>query len=389
MAGDIEVKRYYWSEASTSATTSSVTIDAVTVANAFARPIGGGMSHGCIGTGSGNEDTKNFMAIPIVTGTTTVTVNLSPTRDVEVEGYFEVWEYVGSVGGPNEFVVLHHSEEDFTSVMGTSNTFTLDNTGSTAGDMVAILSGAGSDAFSNTDEFKNDRLNTRLECTSTSACTANRVDGVTTTQIGLTVIEFTGNNWTVNEESITHPASTAGSSTHTITSVTDWANTMYFWSYESGQGNAGSDDQTLLAYPGSGSATQFKTWFDVSLAQQSTGTLYTVYNADVVVEHNDTLDGDATTPLTAARPTTSITVPADHDLSTAVHFNGASTFNGSDSTSLGWIAWLSASNTFATDYATTNNDEDLEYAFQIIDMDALSGTSVAPAMNQYARRRRG
>lgn len=371
---DIEVKSYYWTETSTLNDTGSSTIDAVTVANAFARTNTLGYpAHGAVGTGSGNEDSNNFMMMPEVTGTTTVTHNYDhDTRDVTMEGWYEVWEYVGDPGGANEFKVLHAGEVAMTAA-ATNPLYTMDVAASNVDNCVAMITGVGANAFGTNSEFKGDRLCYRIEVTSTTQFQLNRHDNNQTTEAGVVVLEFTGSNWTVNKTNISHPSSTLGSSTHTIPSVGNWANTMYFWSYEVNHGGVGSDDVSCLGYPGSGSVTQFKTDYQVSHGSSPNGTLYTVHNADMDVEHNDTIDGTANTAVASARPTTTISAPADHDLTTSVMANGNSTLNGTDNTALGWIYWLSDSTTFATDYAGGSSaDHDIEYAFQIVDMNGVA-----------------
>lgn len=381
---DIQVKRYYWSEASTTATTTAVSIDAVVVANSFARPLVGGMSYGAIGN---NEDNNNFFAIPVVTGPTTVTVNLSSTtRDVAIEGWIEVWEYVGPTNGPNEFKVLHHGKVTFS---GASQASTLATSGSTLTDMVAIWGGNTADSMPVNEEFKADRLRTRLEVTSLTQVTLSRYDGADDIAVGVTVIELTGANWTVTKETLTHPASTPGAHTHTITSVTDWANTMYFWSHEQGNGGAGADDSTMLVYPGSGLATQVKTYHAVNVATSPFGTLYCVHNDNLLVEHNDTRDGDAVTPAASNYPQTNITATGDFELTTAVGFYCGNSFNGTDNTALGWIAWLADATTFATSYKTTTNAFRADYSFQIIDMANLVGGPAMPVLVHHYRQLAG
>jgi len=366
---DIEVKRYYWTETNTAVDSNTLTIDAVTVANAFCRPIGmGAPFYGAVPV-TDSENVQNYQVIPLVTGTTTVTLNFyHGTRNVSMEGWIEVWEYVGAASGANEFVVLHHGEVAMSAT--TSEDVTLDTTGTTQADMVPIWGGITATSFGTTEQFRGDRLRKHLAITSTSNCNVSRHDGTSATELGLTVVEFTGSNWTVNENDVTHPASTLGASTHTITSVTDWTNTMFFHTHQGRDGGVGSDDHSLLGYVGNSSATQFKTNHQVNGPNPVEGTLYTVHNSDLSVEHNDTVDGDAST--TVPRPTTTITEPGDHDLTTAVSAEAVSTNVGTINASLSWIAWLSDSTTFATDYVTTDGDEDLDYSFQIIDLDGVA-----------------
>lgn len=371
MANDVQVKRYYWS-ASGGATSVAVTIDSVNTAKSFARPIAsptGGTNNG------GTNYVIDVTAMTIITGATEVTVYLDGGTTVR-EGYFEVWEYTGPTGGSSEFKVLHHARVQFPSST-TSQAVTLSTTATTAANCVAIWSGYNATGFGSTEQARGDELTTRLEVTSTTNCQMTRFDGTAEIYVGVTVIEFTGSDWTVNKYNGSYPSSTTGVATLSMGfTVSSWATSMYFYTWEVTDGGTGQDDITLMLFPGSGTTSQIRAYNDVSRTTPPDFTLYVVEHADLSVEHNDSIDGTANDVTSGGfKPATDITAPTDWELSTAISFYVASNGIPSQNAANSWTAWLPISTNLDTEYGSSNQDEDNSLCFSIIDLDAIAGSA--------------
>lgn len=131
--------------------------------------------------------------------------------------YFEIWEYVGSGGGDNEFIVRDRSIFTMASSGGITDSGTMANTPDDIDACVPFITGYTDDETA-TDHTASSVL---AYCSSTATVNVERGADGSETEVAVTTVEFTGSNWSVGHGIVTGQTADSG----TIALVTAAAGT--------------------------------------------------------------------------------------------------------------------------------------------------------------------
>jgi len=201
-----------------STTPETVTLDyTVVTANAFVRFTNIANVSGGVAAGSdSNKNTDDFTFHITAMTTTTFTIDgTSSGEDVDYRIYWECLEYTGSLGGDDEFIVRYYDDDGITHTNSTANIAISSVSDSTA--LVPFICGK-SWAYTS---MGMSGCNSRASIDTVSeeldlARTTTNFDVPTT----VAVVEFTGSNWTV-EQNVSHTFSADGvNETESISAVT-------------------------------------------------------------------------------------------------------------------------------------------------------------------------
>ena len=368
-SGDIRVQRgvYHWQELSTSET---VTLDHPVQSvgaggNAFIKL--NVLPYVCMyytGDSSGLRN-DHYCITAELTDTETITF----TRDESDAGSrcwisWEVWEYQGDAGGANEFIVRYQG-----TISGINQSQSLSSV-SDLDDCVAFHNGAWNDSTSDEVCALQHMLDIYNSAGTDYVRTQCSYDNSQTYKTAVSVVEFTGSNW--NVEQVNHAMlSDDLVETETITDVGSWDTAFIVptWKAENNAGfvfNAG-----LAIWPGA-STTSLK--FKVLGRDGSTeANCWVVQNDDLDVYHLDSVDGSG----------------ADFQYDTYIGFpdvvneNYASLIfsyiprdSGANQPDNYWsYEWWSRHTTFI-DFSHSGSDDN-EWAMQVINLDGLRN-AVAP-----------
>ncbi len=162
-----------------------------------------------------------------------------------------LWEYVGAASGANEFIVRGRYA---VSLNGVTNSATQALTGiTTATDCIPIVTGIMNNAIA--DDFDSQTAIAYLENNTTlrvqKGSNANNVT------VYITVVEFTGTNWTVLHGDSGASAADTGSiiirdgsdGTGTATNVSAWTEAIIFGQFRADTGASGTDDAISDLWP--------------------------------------------------------------------------------------------------------------------------------------------
>jgi hypothetical protein len=347
----------------------TTTITAVgSLTNAFARITGviNTAASNASGTG-GSKNCDDVGATCLLTATDTITfTRVSTGENVDIQVYWEVWEYTGSASGANEFLVRHHGN---IASIATSTDTTLDTTASTAGDCVPFICGVIS---TNTGKDFPDCQVVGAEVTSTTNVRIHRDTATSTTTISIAVVEFTGSNWSV-QNNITHAFSAAGANeTETITTVTNTA-TAFVVSGRSGTNTTGLDETGWNVWFKDADELYFRMRSGATVAG-STAYAHVVKHADMVVDHTDSITGGGTDlPVGSGQPQTeNRTVATQTATSTsAVVATADCAGTGTAHPRAHWLYRLTS--TTNVEFWRSRDGQAGDWALQVIDFDAVGG----------------
>lgn len=205
----------------------------------------------------------------------------------------EVLEHIGPTDGPNAFVL--RAQTTLTDANDAEG-YSLDPAELTRdivltgvvniADCVPFLCGVRHDGTGLTW----DQAAVKLECLnngSDDVIRMTREDSTGTVVVVARVIEFTGDNYSVQKFSITHAG---GTETQAITDVTSWAQAFAVITTSTTDPN---DESTgAMVFPGA-TTTAAKVHMDAGATGKSV--VYIVDNPDIKVWHDDTIDGTLTT----------------------------------------------------------------------------------------------
>lgn len=268
-----------------SSDTTTDTIDAVVLANAFVRITSTHFASAGPTAGTTSNRNNDDLGVTVaLTDTTTVTFTRESGGDNEdVTVDYEVWEYVGAASGENEFIV--RSQQDITLSNGTGTVDT-DIAGiTTLGNCVPFICGIRNDGTArNWDdvnvsaEMRNDGVNDEVRL----------IRGGTSgdTVVSVAIVEFTGSNWSV-QNNVSHTFTAAGADeTEAITDVTDWDTAFIVSSKQNVAGATGNDEVGYNCWPG---ATTTAVRFRLRSGHATPGgnivIAHVVQNDNMTVEH--------------------------------------------------------------------------------------------------------
>lgn len=281
---------------------------------------------------------------------------LSSGANVDYRVYFSVWEYTGSAGGANEWIVRANGTVTISS--GATNTIAISGV-STVGDLVVFNRGSTS---SSTD-WNYDDLPVHYTVTNSKTITAERGGTSGTTTGSYEVVEFTGSNWTVQQLATLGVAKANTDKTHTITSVT-WANSFIYGSFHPPTDEPAQNDMGMICRQG-GSATSVKCKVPSSVYSidgfEFQG--FIVSNSNMTVSHEDSVTGSGT-DFSSATTSTSETVSCSDTSQCAAIGQTITSNDGVYYDAGSWIWLLSAANTLSWYRATA--DGSAEWYRQIV-----------------------
>lgn len=319
---DFKIQRG-WVPFGASADYVDIPISAVVQANSFARITGGNfVESGRIAGGQTNEYAVSLGANVAFTSTT----NLRISRSSSGENYdhrfdWELWEYTGLAGGPNEFITRFN--DSVTCAIGESthdiDLFAYGNP--VVGKCVPIILGLTEPGTSATW----DRCSVKIQMLDVAGHTTARITrsipGFSALVLSLAVVEFTGSNWTVYGN-ISHTFATAGvAEFETISDVVSWAN-CFIISYMLEPSSYNNISEIgHLCYPGS-LTTRLNFYLSANhRAPASTSAMaYVIKNSAMTVYHTDSVAaGQTDLPLGSAVASPPIFISKDLALTSSLN----------------------------------------------------------------------
>jgi len=236
-------------------------------------------SAGTIGN-TGNQGPNDAAMAAELTAVDTITFrNIIGTQKM----MGEVWEYTGSPGGANEFIVRGR-------VAVTVTTADLSKSAAISGivseaDCVPFVSGYTSTETSNSD-YEGSTFGVQMDG-SGNVVVSRQAGNASQLVVYITVVEFTGSNWSVaSGVSASHDASREEI---TLTSDHgDWGKAFIEATGEGDTSETGLADTMFLCYPGSATNT---VWVDYQTGDNNarndgTAYIYVISNPDMIVTRN-------------------------------------------------------------------------------------------------------
>lgn len=240
-------------------------------------------SSGVAAGSTANKVNDDLSVTCLLTDATTITMTRpSGGENVDYRYHFEAWEYTGPAGGANEFVVRYHA-----SLSLGPGTLTLDTAiagVATIADCVAFVTGDGSDE--NTANWDSACVRASIVDSGGAVLRLTREDSTGTATVSVAVVEFTGASWSVQQ--VSHDQSvTDVVETEAITAVT-WTRSFIVSSYSGTSAN----QTAMVPLAFAGATTTTIKFYGASTTNQ---VAFIVSNADITVQHANSVDGGAST----------------------------------------------------------------------------------------------
>ena len=289
---------------------------------------------------------------------------------VDVRVHWELWEYRGPAGGPNEFRVIDRAGARMLATVG-SGTYSL--SGLTGDDdpadwgKVAVLS-AGNRGESTTTAHDRGLVMLGLDTTGGSeAVTYSRGDTADVSWCAFQVVDFRGSNYAV--EQITHTQTTAGANeTEAVSGLASTANAVVFSTYKT-------------ALPGL-DETGWNVWFaSASLLNHrmragagTTGngfTSFVVENSDWDVQHLDSITGSGTDHVSGTNETNVTVTSVDLDRSGVI---ATSDCNGSGTAYPRQYWGYRLSSSTNAQFRRGRNGQAGDWTLQVVEFNSVSGS---------------
>ena len=346
--------------------------------NAFALPNNNRKTQ--IGPGAGNLDGDDLSGAVRLTGINQLTYSRDGgSEDVSAIFRTSVWEYIGPAGGENEMIVRGRYTLNLN---GGTNSVTqalagIINPEKCIPFITGILnSGTGDDADSGTAvAYLEDATTLRVQKGSTD----NNVS------VFITLVEFTGSNWTVLHGDSGATAADTGSitlrdnadGTGTATSVSDWSNAFIFSHHRGDVNTSGTNDAIADNWPvmRNGGTNQTVDW-EFHVNHESSGTnrqfVHVLENPNLnITRFQDTNnDAGATTIDIASAGITSI--------NEALIVGSSSSSGTGTAYSRGWRNYFFSSTTLASHEAARSGNT-MSHEIQIIDLTGLESLNYCPS----------
>lgn len=244
----------------------------------------------------------------ILTDSTTVTADRpSGGENVDHRAAFEAWEFPST--GNNAAFVRYHSTITMSS--GTSSAVQAVSGISDIDNCIPIICGISC----TTTGSQGERYNCTVEMSTSpsNGITVTRGSTTDSVTVSIAVVEFTGSNWTV-DNNISHSFTSSGANeTETITDVSDTATACVFSSHRGSTG--GLDEAGYNCWFKDTNELYFRLRSGASTSGQVV-IAHVLKHADMVVDHRDSILGGETDFATADN-TVNVTVDTQDDLSTS------------------------------------------------------------------------
>ncbi|GAA4901402.1 hypothetical protein GCM10023311_28880 [Flaviramulus aquimarinus] len=281
-------------------------------ASAFALPSNNRKTHGGPSGSTAVREGDDMAGARVLTAGNTITYYREAGSQLETTRFnTTLWEYTGTVGGNNEFIVRERFAVDLNG--GTYTSDELISASITNKDKcIPFITGIMNDsATDNADSgtaiaYLTSSTNLRVEKGGTN--TPN-------VRVYITLVEFTGSNWTVLHGDSGNVSAETGTitlnddsdgSSGTATDVSDWANSIIFSQHRGDTATGGSNDAHGDNWPSTnkGSDDRSVDW-TFHTAHDSDGTnrhfVHILNNSDVTVTRfSDATVGNATVDITSA-----------------------------------------------------------------------------------------
>ena len=221
-----------------------------------------------------------------LTAIDTITFYRNQSTQVKVIG--EVWRYVGAAGGPNEFIVRGHYAVSISGASASQAVAGISNEDK----CVPIITGVNTSEGARADY---EQCSFAAHMDGSGNVVVSRNNSGTSATVYVTVVEFTGSNWSVGHgKSASHDGSTEtvtlnddsdGVSGSTF-DVSDWETAFIEASMEGDSAETGLADVMALCYP---HADTDKVYFtvngkDANARNDGVGWIHVVKNADLIVK---------------------------------------------------------------------------------------------------------
>jgi hypothetical protein len=283
-------------------------------ANAFAMPTNNRKTH----AGRSDGDTAaregdDMAGARVLTGTGTLTYYREGASDNNNMRFnTDIWEYIGTPGGANEFIVRGRYAANLNGV----NFVNIDVSGAgitTPNKVVPIITGIMNDDTTNGADSATGiaHLTTSSNLIVRKGTTSNNVT------IYITLVEFTGSNWTVLHGDTTSTSNTGSitlydgyDATGTATNVSSWSNSLIFTQSKAQTAASGGEMEKIrsqwpLMAPGSDNQTVDWSWdaTRVTTGNSNRHFIHVLNNPDITVTRftdSSFAAGETTIDITSA-----------------------------------------------------------------------------------------
>ncbi len=343
--------------------TTTASVSSVSTTNAFARI--SNFKNCAAGPTAGIDGSRGLDDLGctcLLSDATTVTlVRAAGGLDEDVSVAIEVIEFPGS--GGNAAIVRMHQDITLNAAVATLDTPV--SGVSTIGDCVPIICGVRE--ASTGQQASRMSISAQLVDASGANIRLTRGSSTNACIVSVAVVEFTGANWSV-QQNISHTQTTIDTVETESCSAVTWSETMIFSSLETTSDAAegflcgvwpGATTTTVKFQCGSTSATTYA---------------HLVSNSNLVVESINSLDGsesavnaDGTDPMLVDKTVSSSTL-ADH----MVIVTGASASTNNQTNRWTWNYYLTSTTNLRFWTSSSGGGSDPDWAAQLIDVSALT-----------------
>ena len=339
-------------------------------------------THGGTITNSGQKSGDDMSGSRQLTNTSTLTYyreSGSDNRDMRFNT--SLWEYIGAAGGANELIVRGRFA---VALNGASNSITQILTGvANASKCIPFITGIKNSATSQDADsatavaYLEDATTLRIQ----KGSNGNNVT------VYITVVEFTGTNWTVLHGDSGNSSSDSGTitlrdgsdGTGTATNVSNWSEAGIFSHFRADTGASGSNDAIADLWPvlDPGANNQSVDWAFHS-NHDSAGT--NRHFVHVLTNTGLNVTRFQNTSRTAGQTTINITSAGLTDVNQALIIGSSTSSGNGTQYGRGWRNYYLNSATQAAHWAHRSNNT-LSHEIQIIDLSGLQTSYTGPEIN--------
>lgn len=230
-------------------------------------------------TGGGNMNANNVTTR--INDPSNITTSITFTRSGTTNNTriaWEIIEYIGTAGGPNEIIVRDSGTSTFTTTGTTVDTSTISGV-SDPTDVVVFVTGYNNPDTGTTDYNTGLVTSEYVSASNVGRFTRGEASGDAVV-VSWAIVEFTGSNWKIQR--VEHNYSAAGSTqTETITPVNDLSRAFIYAQKRSGTGLQGLDEYGHEVWLSSTSQVSF-------LLQSGSSTPSDQYSVAWIVENTQT-----------------------------------------------------------------------------------------------------
>lgn len=370
--GDIKVQRGTTDIGNSGGTDTSFTaVSALTAA--FEMNSNSQKSHQGSTSSTGNMEADDMGGRIELTGTGTLTFSrIATSLAQDMRFSWELWEYTGSGGGVNEFIV--RSRNTITMSTAADGTASLDTTPTNIDNCIPFITGVTSTVTTNGEDH--------LTCTAyindsgTLVVSRGGGDGSGTTVVQVVTVEFTGSNWSVYHGRVTGQTGDTGNITCTTDSdgaggtnmnITDWSTALIHGNNRVTNNAEGLAHQAVIYR--NGTASQVAWEFNTDHNATNDHVVHVLQHDDLAVTRYTANDSG---PLTTNFDVTSAGLT---DLEESSLWQGGATTNGTgDALGRGWRNQQLTGLTTATSTCHRTGNT-MEHEIQVADLTSITSSA--------------